>query len=137
MAATLSDAYVEPVPIVRSSDIPQFEVDGVRAWGLATKARGASEVMLWRHHIAPGQLLPSTRHDHEEVIAILSGAGNLYEPENTTSFQAGDVLIVPAGTITQIEAAPRTVPLECLRAMPLATRHYTTAGEEMYLPWTR
>ena len=93
--------------------------------------------MLWRHRIAPGQSLPSTRLDHEEIVAVLAGAGKLHEADRAMDFKAGDVLIVPAGAVTQIEAAPGTAPLDCLRAMPLATRHYTIAGEQMRLPWTR
>jgi quercetin dioxygenase-like cupin family protein len=123
--------------IVRASEIPRFEVDGISAWGLATESRGASEVMLWRHRIAPGQSLPSTRPDHEEIVAVIAGAGKLYEANRAIAFTAGDALIVPAGAATRIEAAPGIAALDCLRAMPLATRHYTIAGEPMRLPWTR
>jgi quercetin dioxygenase-like cupin family protein len=125
------------VPIVRADEIPEFEVDGVRAWGLATSARGATEVMLWRHRIDPGQALPSVWLDHEEIIVVLSGSGCLHESGRTLFFSAGDVLIVPASVVTRLAAVTGHGPLECIRAMPLRTRHYTVVGEEMHLPWTR
>jgi quercetin dioxygenase-like cupin family protein len=125
------------VPIVRADAIREFEANGLRVLGLATRSRGAAEVMVWRHWIDPGQVLPFVIPDHEEVVAVLSGSGTLSEGRRLFEFSAGDVLIVPAYTVSRIAAAGGGSRLDCLLAMPLATRHFTPTGAEMRLPWAR
>ena len=124
------------MPVVRAHEIPKFQVDGICVWSLATASRGAVEVMLWRNRIEPGSAFPAAKRDHEEVVAVLGGSGTLRERELALPFSAGDVLIVPAGALCQIVPAEDGQPFECLMAMPLATRHFTSAGDVMRIPWT-
>ncbi len=124
------------MPVVPAYEIPRFEVDGVCIWGLATAARGAVEVMLWRNRIEAGSAFPAAKRDHEQVVAVLSGSGLLRERELALPFSTGDVLIVPAGALCQIVPAEEGPPFECVMAMPLATRHFTSRGDPMRLPWT-
>jgi quercetin dioxygenase-like cupin family protein len=125
------------MPIVRSEAIREFEANGLRVLGLATRSRGAVEVMVWRNWIDPGQVLPFVINDREEVVVVLSGSGTLSEGRRLFEFSAGDVLIVPAYTLSRIAAAGSGSHLDCLLAMPLATRHFTPTGDEMWLPWAR
>jgi len=121
------------MPVVSTQEIPVFEVNGVSAWGLATPTRGASEIMVWRHRIEAGQVVPPSWRDHEEILLVLEGSGVLAEGPTETPFLAGDVLIVPANTLSRITTEARTV--DCVHALPSTTRHFTVTGEEMQLPW--
>jgi quercetin dioxygenase-like cupin family protein len=92
--------------------------------------------MLWRNRIEPGSAFPAARRDREVVVAVLSGSGVLRERELALAFSAGDVLIIPAGALSQIVPDEDGQPFECVMAMPLATRHFTSSGDVMRLPWT-
>lgn len=125
------------MPVVSGREIAEFEVDGIRTCGLATPSRGAVEIMLWRNRAAPGSVCPAARRDHEEVVAVLAGAGTLREGGLELPFEVGDVLIIPAHVVCQIVPAGGGEPLDCVLAMPSATRHFTTLGTVMRLPWAR
>ena len=93
------------MPISRDADVAAHERFGNFMQGLATPSRGAHEVMVWRTRVAPGGGPPVHKHDHEEVVVIVSGTGTFEEADGTVQpFGPGDTLLAPAGTVHELIA---------------------------------
>jgi|SRR5205809_252618 quercetin dioxygenase-like cupin family protein len=123
------------MPIVRASDITEFDRGGSRSAGLAAPSKGAREVMVWRTRCAPGGGPPPHRHDHEEVCVILAGSGELREEGGEYErFETGDVVIASAGTVHEVRADAETG-CEWIAALPAGTRTWRADGTELQIPW--
>ncbi len=96
------------MPVVQ--DINWFDMHGNHIAGLATKKRGASQIMMWRGTTAAGSATPPHTHDHEEVLAVLSGSGTFVENGQQAPMKAGDVYIVAANTVPPLIASGRSQP---------------------------
>jgi quercetin dioxygenase-like cupin family protein len=114
------------MPIARDADVPAFERFGNFMQGLATPSRGAREVMVWRTRVAPGGGPPVHKHDHEEVVVIVSGTGTFLEEDGTSQpFAPGDTLKAVAG-----------VAVEWIACMPSGTKTFKPDGDELTTPWS-
>ena len=123
------------MPLYHDSDVPAFERFGNFMQGLATPSRGASQVMVWRTRVAPGGGPPVHKHDHEEVVVIVSGTGTFVEEDGTVNtFGPGDVLFAPAEVVHELRAA-EGVPVEWIACMPSGTKTLTPDGDELTTPW--
>jgi quercetin dioxygenase-like cupin family protein len=62
------------------------------------------EMIQVRVEFAPGSVFPRHRHPGEEIIYILEGALEYrIEGNRTTTYKAGDALMVPAGAIHSVK----------------------------------
>lgn len=103
--------------------------------GLATPSRGASEVMVWRTRVTPGAGPPVHKHDHEEVVVIVSGTGTFVESDGVVhAFGPGDVLFAPAEEVHELRAA-EGVAVEWIACMPTGTKTFKPDGTELPTPW--
>ena len=123
------------MPIARDADVPAFERFGNFMQGLATPSRGAREVMVWRTRVAPGGGPPVHKHDHEEVVVIVSGSGTFVEEDGTVhAFGPGDTLLAPAGVVHELKA-DEGVAVEWIACMASGTKTFKPDGEELTTPW--
>lgn len=121
--------------VVRAADIPEFELMGNHMRGLATPSRGAAEVAVWRGVTEAGATTPPHTHDHEEVVVVLAGSGSASMGGEHVELSPGDVVIVPANTLHQLDGPADGEPLDAVAAMPLGTRTFLPDGEELQAPW--
>ncbi|WP_374338672.1 cupin domain-containing protein [Methyloversatilis sp.] len=100
--------------------------------GVATPARGARQVEMWRGHMEAGAATPPHRHSGEEVVLFLSGRGRATVDGQQVRYAAGDTLILPANAVHQIFAETES---HFVSAMPLGDTVSLPDGTQMDLPW--
>jgi quercetin dioxygenase-like cupin family protein len=121
--------------MIRGSEYTEFELMGNHMLGLATRGRGAQEVVVWRGRTDPGAATPPHYHDHEEVIVILSGSGKVKIKGDQVLVSSGDVVIVPPRTHHELVADEQGEGLDAIAVLPAGTKTYLPNGEELELPW--
>lgn len=127
--------FVATMPVARDADIPAFERFGNFMQGLATPRRGVVEVMVWRTRVAPGGGPPVHKHDHEEVVVVVSGTGTFVEEDGTVHpFGPGDTIFAPAHSVHELKADDG-VAVEWIACMPSGTKTFKPDGEELTTPW--
>ena len=66
---------------------------------LANEALGTQSCSVHENVLNPGAVVPWHEHQVEEVIVCLSGVGECtFKGKDSERYQAGSVLIIPAGT---------------------------------------
>ena len=108
---------------------------GVAHTTYASRSDGLSELSLWRQTLAPGAATPAHRHDCDEVVLCLAGAGEVHADGRAKSFGADCTVVLPAHRDHQIINVG-SVPLEIVgifAATPVVTR--STDGIALELPW--
>ena len=115
--------------------IPAFEIPGIKHQTLAGPGRGVKSMEVWMQTIAPGAGTPVHRHDCEEVIVVLSGAGECTVAGKTISFGPRSTLILEPDAVHQIvNTSNEDMHLVAALGMaPVAVR--TGDGEALPLPW--
>ena len=111
-----------------------FSLAGNHMSGLATPARGASSVEVWRGTMDAGAATPPHQHEHEEIVVFLSGHGRATIGMQEVPYQAGDTVILPPRTVHQIFAEAET---ELFAAMPVRDPITDPAGQLLDLPWRK
>jgi quercetin dioxygenase-like cupin family protein len=126
--------YYMFMPIIKSSDAPQFEIPGLTVTGLASPSRGATETSTWQLVIAPGA--PGALHscDREEIFVVLSGTARATLGEQQLELSPGDTLIVPAHTPFSL-ANPGTDPCTAIAMLPVGGRAAMPGGAPFVPPW--
>jgi quercetin dioxygenase-like cupin family protein len=94
-----------PVPIVRSDDAPEFDMNGIHVVGLSSPKRGATEITSALVTMSTGQVIPPHVHDHEEVVHVLSGRLRFLLDGEEMVLEPGDTAIVNAGSTHSPEGA--------------------------------
>jgi quercetin dioxygenase-like cupin family protein len=123
------------MPVTRDAEIPAFERFGNFMQGLATPSRGASEVMVWRTRVSAGGGPPVHKHDHEEVVVIVSGTGTFTDENGQVqAFGPGDTVHAPAGVVHELRA-DEGVAVEWIACMPAGTKTFKPDGELLTTPW--
>ena len=124
------------MPILRSDDAPEFDLNGITIRGGASPSRGAAETMTWRIAFGPGQRLPEHTHDHEEVFHVLEGRLTTALDGEETLVGPGDTVVIPPGmrhTSFTDDAGSATL----LSIMPSGTAMIRDDGERVAPPWTQ
>ena len=115
--------------------LPESPIPGIAHLTLAGHGHGLESLSVWKQTIAAGQGTPPHRHDCEEVVVVLAGAGELVVGDARMPFAAGATLVLPANEDHQIVncgAEPLTM-VATFSATPVAT--YAPDGEVLALPW--
>ena len=76
---------------------------------IANARLGTEAITIHENVLTPGVVVPWHMHAIEEVIVVLSGAGECRTEKGSEAYSAGDVLIVPAGLKHSIRNAGATV----------------------------
>src|SRR5215203_5176991 len=90
--------YCGGMNLIKRTDAPVFDAAETLVTGYAAPSRGASEVSLWRIELAPGSTSPLHHMDREEVFVGMSGQTVATVDGVEHELEAGDCLILPAGT---------------------------------------
>src|SRR6516164_10532785 len=109
--------------VIRGSEYKEFELMGNHMRGLATRGRGAQEVAVWRGRTDPGAATPPHKHDHEEVLVILSGSGKVKIQGDQVLVSSGDVVIVPPRTHHELAADEQGEGLDAIAVLPAGTKN--------------
>jgi quercetin dioxygenase-like cupin family protein len=135
-AGTLNALQQEPTMNVIPQPQPQpAPIPGVSHATWAGRDDGLEQISLWRQTLAPGAATPPHRHDCDEVVLCLAGAGEVDVDGTTQRFGAGMTIVLPRGGEHQIRNAG-DVDLQILGvfgATPVAT--YLPDGTALELPW--
>jgi quercetin dioxygenase-like cupin family protein len=121
------------VPVFKASDHPQFDFGGNTITGLASPGRGTTENAMFRVELPPGGSIPRHRHDHEDLFAVIAGAGSVTIGQEESPLEMGDVVLVPTGQWHQVVAGEGGIGL--LVAMLGGTRTYLEDGTDRVPPW--
>jgi quercetin dioxygenase-like cupin family protein len=121
------------VPVLRSENAPEFDVDGIRVRGLASPSRGAHETMMYRVVMSPGDELPRHHHDHEEVFHVLSGSLLAVLDGEEHSVAEGDTVMIPPGVPHHSVAGEDGAIF--LAATPTGTSMIRPDGQRVQPPW--
>ena len=116
----------------RPADTP---IPGVAHATWAGRADGLQQLSLWRQTLAPGAATPPHRHDCDEVMLCLAGAGEVHADGEVQPFDADCTVILPQGGDHQIiNSGPQPMDiLGVFGATPVATRW--PDGSALELPW--
>jgi quercetin dioxygenase-like cupin family protein len=119
----------------RNAELPLATLPGIEHTTLAGRDLGASRISMWRQTVAPGAATPPHRHDHEEVVLVEAGRGQLLVDGTIIDFAPDSTLVLPAGRDHQIvNNGPE--PLRLLAAFagtPVLTMR--PDGVPIDLPW--
>lgn len=91
------------MPVIRSADAVVFEVHGARFTSYASSANGSKELCVWRTEVPDVGTGVPHRVSHEEVFLIIEGHVQLALDSETDTLGAGDVAVVPAGTLLRLD----------------------------------
>jgi quercetin dioxygenase-like cupin family protein len=103
--------------------------------GIAGHAQGLQSMEVWMQTMAPGAVTPVHRHACEEVVVILSGAGEVTIDGATAPFCANTTLVVPPDAVHQIvnTGSEPLLLIAALGAAPVRVR--TGDGAPLPVPW--
>jgi quercetin dioxygenase-like cupin family protein len=118
--------------LIHAADIPELDRGGVAMSPLATSALGATEALVLRGRVAPGLEFPAHSHDRQEILVFLSGSAQSTIGEDEHRIEAGDVVIIPPGTVHSFAALGGDT-LEAIGITPSGTHTYLPSGEELKL----
>jgi quercetin dioxygenase-like cupin family protein len=122
------------VPIVRSDDAREFDVNGIRIRGVSSPSRGASEITAALVEFGPGQSISPHTHDHEEVVHVLSGRLSFLLDGEEAVLEPGDTAIVSAGS-THSPAGEEPDGARIVSMMPVGTVRIEPDGHRSTPPW--
>lgn len=91
------------MPVIRSADAVVFEIHGARFRSYASSASGSKELCFWRTEIPEEVTGMPHRVSREEVFAVIEGRVQLILDGETHLLGAGDVAIVPAGSLLRLD----------------------------------
>jgi quercetin dioxygenase-like cupin family protein len=110
-------------------------IPGLAHTTLAGHADGLSALSVWRQTLAPGAATPPHRHDCDEIVLCLGGAGEVHTEGEARRFGVDCLVVLPGERDHQIfNVGPE--PLEIVgvfAATPVVTRQ--PDGSAMDLPW--
>ncbi|HZM35894.1 MAG TPA: cupin domain-containing protein [Burkholderiales bacterium] len=108
---------------------------GIEHLTVAGRDQGLAGLSVWRQSMAPGSATPPHRHDCEEVVLVLEGAGEVHIEGKVLAFGPDTTLVLPPHVPHQIFNTG-SVPLELVAAFsatPVGT--FLPGGEPIALPW--
>ncbi|MGH8190270.1 MAG: cupin domain-containing protein [Rhodanobacteraceae bacterium] len=123
--------------MLKHSEAVTFHLPGLTHRTLAGGSEGVRTLEVWMQTLAPGAVTPTHRHGCEEVIVVLSGAGECTIDDRCIGFEAGSTLIIPMAAVHQIvnTSMENMNLIAAMGASPVLVR--TADGERMPLPWDR
>jgi mannose-6-phosphate isomerase-like protein (cupin superfamily) len=115
--------------------VPTHNLPGLQHQTLAGRRDGLKGFEIWRQTIDAGAGTPVHRHDCEEVIVVLKGAGVCRCGEDEFEFAEDDTLVIPPNIVHQICNTGDT-DLYIMATLAMApVKVETESGEVMELPW--
>ncbi len=91
------------MPVIRSAEAVVFEAHGARFSSYASSATGSEQLRVWRTEVPEAGTGMPHRISREEVFAVIEGQVRLALDAETHTLGAGDVAVVPAGTLLRLD----------------------------------
>jgi len=118
-----------------NANMPRHHLPGLEHQTLAGRQDGLGTLEVWRQTIAPHAATPVHRHDCEEVIVCLAGAGVCHYDGRQFHFKEDETLVIPSGVTHQI-CNDGDGDLYIVATLAMAPVKVETAdGTPMALPW--
>jgi quercetin dioxygenase-like cupin family protein len=125
--------YRGAMHVIKRIAAPTFDAAGTTVTAYAAPSRGAAEVSLWQIELAPGSTSPRHHMDREEVFLGLDGRAIADVDGTEHVLDAGDCLILPAGTDFTLHV-PGERPYRALACVPAGAQATMTADGTTFLP---
>lgn len=113
----------------------QVEIEGNLMRGLAVAATGATEAEVWEARMVPGASTPPHSHDAEEIVVVIEGAIEANVSDETSTVSAGEVLIVPAGTVHQLRNVAKGETRKIAVLGRVGAKTFWPDGRVLETPW--
>ncbi len=122
------------MPVIRAADAVAHELHGATFTSYAAPARGSRELCAWRLDIPAGAGGVAHRVSREEVLYILSGTLEAVIDGQPAAAAAGDVLLVPAGSVLRV-SNPASSPASAWVTTSTGLAAVLPDGSWLTLPW--
>lgn len=122
------------MPVISSTDAPEFAVAGTTFTGLAAPSRGAAETAVWMVSIAPGTSGAAHRLTREEIFVVINGLAIATLAGTQHEIAAGDALVVPPDTDFSL-GNPSAEPFRAIVAFPVGGQAVLPGGTPFTPPW--
>lgn len=121
--------------IRQNTEVPTITSPGLVHQTLAGPRDGVKTMEMWLQTLAPGAGTPMHRHDCEEVIVVLSGAGMCEIDSVLRPFGPGATIFIPPNVVHRISNSGHEELrlVAALGAAPVIAR--TPEGTRLPLPW--
>jgi quercetin dioxygenase-like cupin family protein len=119
-------------PVIRAADVRRVDAPGFSAEGIATPSLGTQEHIVCRARSDAGRRGRAHSHDREEILLVTAGSATAVLGEDEVEVLAGDVVVIPAGTLHTFLAGSDG--FECLTVEPRGIRFFDDAGVEYEMP---
>jgi len=119
--------------LIKRPDAPTFDAGGTIVTGYAAPSRGAGEISLWQIELAPGSTSPRHHMDREEIFLGLGGHAVAEVDGVERSVDAGDCLILPAGTDFTLRV-PEQQSFRALACVPVGALATMAADGATFVP---
>ena len=121
--------------VVINEQLETLELPGLRHQTIGGRDQGLKTMEVWMQTMAPGAATPVHCHACEEVILILSGAGECTVGDETIAFGPNSTLVLEPDAIHQIVNTSGEE-MKLVAALGMAPVRVKTAdGEALPLPW--
>jgi quercetin dioxygenase-like cupin family protein len=122
------------VPVISAAEAVVHEMHGTTFTAYAAPTRGSAELCAWRVEIpAATDGVPHTM-TREEVLCVTSGSARVTLGDQTREVTAGDVVVVPSGTLFGLSTGEEAVTAWVTTSVGL--RAGLPDGSTITPPWT-
>ena len=122
------------MPVVRPSDAVVHEIHGATFTSYAAPRSGSTELAAWQVDVPAGTTGVPHRVTREEVLRILAGSATVTLDDQKHGVTAGDVVIVPTGSLFGIDTGAE--PLSAWVSTSVGLRAALADGSWITPPWT-
>ncbi len=88
--------------LIDNAEVPKFHCLGNFQQTLAGADQGLKTLEVWRLSVAPGNEIPASRHEGEEVVLTLQGTGRLVVDEQPVDIRPDTTLVIPPRASRQV-----------------------------------
>jgi mannose-6-phosphate isomerase-like protein (cupin superfamily) len=124
------------MPVIHAGQATVHQMHGASFASYAAPARGSRELCAWRVEI-PGRTEGTAHHvSREEVLYVLSGHMRVILNDQLCAADAGDAVLVPAGSKFRIDN-PTDEPVTAWVTTNAGLAAVMPDGSRITPPWTR
>ena len=124
------------MPILRAANTVVHHLHGASFTAHANPTAGSTDLCVWQLVVPPGLVGQPHRVHRAEVLVLTTGTLRVTLGEETAEASAGDTIMVPAGTLFQVD----NISEEPASALVSTTAGFTAEladGTEITPPWAR
>jgi quercetin dioxygenase-like cupin family protein len=120
------------VTVIRAAESRRSETPNAVMTTLASPTQGGSSHALWRVDMPPRRTGPLHAADAEQIWSVIEGSATAQIGTERTTVEAGDTLVMPAGTLRQVITGDQ--PFAAVVAAPGGVGVYRDGEQERIEP---